>query len=147
MKLFKFRLERVLHYRKHMEKKALSGLINVNKEYAEKKESIEQLTVERSKVTDDLFAQELKGIEVPHLNIYTSFLQKLNSDLETGRIEVRNSERKVKTQEAVVRRETVKRKALETVKGNRIQTYLHETEQEEQKFLDELVIKKRWMQP
>ena len=147
MKPFKFRLERVLHYRKHMENKALRSLINVKKDYDEKNESIKQLTAERSKVSDDLSEQRSKGIEVPHLRIYTAFLQKLDSDLETGRFEVRNSERKVKSKEAVVRGETVKRKALETVKRNRLQSYLHKTEQEEQKFLDELVITKRWIQP
>ena len=75
---------------------------------------------------------------------YTSFLQKLNSDLESGYVEIRDTEQKVKAQEAVVKSEMIKRKALETLKGYRFQTYLHEIGQEEQILLDELVINKKW---
>ncbi len=145
MKPFSFRLERILKYRKYLEKKAQAGLIKVKNECAEKRESIKRVIEQRSKVADDRFDQGLKGIDVPRFQIYTSFLQKLNSDLESGHIEIRNTEQKVKAQETVVRNEMIKRKALETLKGRRFQTYLHETGQEEQVLLDELAINKRWI--
>lgn len=143
MKPFNFRLERVLTYRKYLEKKALAGLCKVKNECDEKRESIKRVIEQRSKLADDRFAQGIKGVAVPRFQIYTSFLQKLNSDLESGHIEIRNTEQRVKSQEAVVRSEMIKRKALETLKGHRLQTYLYETGQEEQMLLDELAINKR----
>lgn len=146
MKPFNFRFERVLKYRKFQEKKAQAGLIKIINKCAEKRESIQRVIEQRSKVAGDRFAQGAKGIDVPRFQMYTSFIDKLNSDLESGNTEIRNTEQKVKAQETVVRSEMIKRKALEALKGYRFQRYLYENGQEEQMLLDELAINKKGIQ-
>ena len=146
MKPFNFRLERVLKYRKYLEKKAQSVLMKAKNECSDKRESINRVIEQRSKTANDRSERGLNGIDVPRFQIYNSFIHKLKDDLENGKIEIKKMEQKVKAQEMIVRRELIKRKTLETLKEHRFQTYLHETGQEEQKLLDELVINKIWIQ-
>jgi flagellar FliJ protein len=108
-----------------------------------KKKMVKRVIEQRSKAADDRSDQGAEGVDVPRFQIHTSFLQKLNYDLESGYREIKVTEQKVKAQEAVVISEMIKRKALEKLKEKRFQTYLHETGREEQKFLDELAINKR----
>ncbi len=146
MKPFSFRLESVLNYRKYQEKKALGDLIRMKNEYNRIKETLKRLAVERLTVAKSCFAEGTGGIEAPRYRLYTSFIQKLAHDMEKGHGELNNSRTKIRTQEAVLKRETIKSKALETLKDHRFNKHLKQAQREEQKALDELVINKRWVQ-
>ena len=115
-------------------------------EYAEKQDFVRRLAMERSHTAVKRAALGQGGVEASRFQMYTSFLDKLSGDLETKRNEMSEAEQKVKAQEKVVRRASINRKALETLKGYRLETFLKESEQEEQKLLDELLVNKGWRQ-
>ena len=94
MKRFSFRLDRLLHYRKYLEKQAQKNLYSARREALSREKALKRL-VERRMATERKCRDEgFRGMDVPLYRIYQSFLQKSNDDLETARIQLQEEEQK-----------------------------------------------------
>jgi flagellar FliJ protein len=140
---FSFRLESVLNYRKFLEKKAMMRLTELRRAYQGIEKKIMQLRNEKLKVAEQCRGEGVKGVEVPLYEAYRSYIDRLQMDLERAAMELREKETDMRTQEAVLKSETIKRKALEVHKEALFKAHREMTEKEEQKLLDEMIIRRQ----
>ena len=143
MQRFKYRLERVLQYRQFLEKKAMLHLAKLKQGYRSIEKRIGRLENKRLQVAEQCRNAGLQGVDVSHYETYQSYLQKLKSDLAAAATELEEKAAAIHSQESVLKSETIKRKALETHKENHWRTHREMTAKEEQKILDELVIRRQ----
>ena len=143
MRPFSFRLDSILNYRDFLEKRAQRDLFSARNEYIERVKAVKRLAQERVEIATRCRDEGFRGIDVPLYQIYISFLQGLDHDIEGAHISLKKGEEKVKAQEAVLKKESIKKKMLELLKDLQLKRYLERLEREEQKEMDELVIIRR----
>jgi flagellar export protein FliJ len=143
MRRFSFRLERILKYRKFLEKRAMIHLAELRHAYSRIESKISRLTDERLEVAEKCRGEGLKGVDVPLYDNYRSYIEKLRQDLERAATELKDKEAVIHSQEALLRSELIKRKALEIHKESRFRAHKEQTEKEEQKLLDEIIISRQ----
>lgn len=143
MRPFEFRLDRILKYRKYLEKVAQVDLSNARHEYMKSEEEIQMLARKRIEIAKKCSDEGFKGIVVPMYQIYQAFLKKLDHNLERAHISLKEREEKVIAQEAVLKKESIKKKTLDTLKDLQYKEFMKNSEREEQKVLDEIVVIER----
>ena len=140
MNSFNFRLDRVLSYRKYLEKKAQQDLFCARNEYIKKGKEIKKLAKQRKEIANKCGHEEFRGIYVPMYRIYQAFIRNIEYDLEKAHISLKKREERVMEQEEVLKKESIKKKTLETLKDLQHKKYIETSAREEQKVLDEIVI-------
>lgn len=143
MTRFSFKLDRILNYRKYLEKKAQRDLFHARNEYRSRERAIKRYARKRMEIARVCSDEGLKGIDVPQYQIYRSFLQRLNHDLEEAHMNLKKEAQKVAAQEVVLRKASIKKKSLESLKDVQLDKHIRGLEREEQKVMDELVITRR----
>jgi flagellar protein FliJ len=139
MKQFSFRLENILKYRNYMEKKAQMALLDVRNEYMGMENRVKELVSKRTESMIKCRDEATSGIDVPVYKIHQAFLQKLDRDLAIANMDLQEGKQKVKVQEKILKGEAIKKKSLETLKDLQLKNYIKNLEQEDQKFMDEMV--------
>jgi len=140
MRRFAYRLERVLQYRRFLEKKAMLQLSKLKQEYRRVENRIGALNFKRIQVAEKCRRKSLQGVDAANYETYQGYLQKLKMDLDAASRELKEMAAGIQNQESVLKSESIKRKALETHKESRWRDYCERSAKEEQKFLDDLVI-------
>ena len=143
MKQFSFRLDSILKYRNYIEKKARMTLRDVRNEYMGRENKVKSLGIKRIESIIKCRDEVMRGLNVPMYKIHQAFLLKLDHDLERADMELQEGEKKVKAHEEILKGESIKKKALETLKDLQLKGYMKELGQEEQKFMDEMVMIRR----
>jgi flagellar FliJ protein len=143
MKPFKFRLESVLKYRRFMEKKEMMRLMRHKKACEDIKMSIRHLGAQRADMALKCSRAGAQGASVFKYLSYKSYLDSLQEDIEAAQHELTQKERRVREQEAVLKKETIRKKVLERLRELRFKDHREMIAKLEQKQLDELVINKR----
>jgi flagellar FliJ protein len=145
MKPFTFRLEKILDYRKYLEKRAQIDLYNARNEYIKMEKVVEKLEEKKRKMVKKCGDEELNGIEIPRYKIYQAFLNKLEHDIEKAYDNLREGTVNITAKEAVLKSESIKKKTFEALKDIKYEKYQKEVVREEQKILDEIAILRRGM--
>ena len=140
MKPFTFRLERLLNYRGYLERRAQVDLFNAKNEVRVREEGIENLKRNKMNIWKECSDEGSRGMNVPLFQIYRSFIKKLDLDLEEAHRRLEELEEKVKAKTAALREETIRKKTLENLKDLQRKRYMMQTDREEQKEMDEMVI-------
>lgn len=140
---FSFRLDKVLNYKKHLEKKAVCELVAARQEHSRIQTAIRQTDVRKTEVADECSQKGKAGVSVFEYRLYSSFLQKLSRDIHDRGRELAKSAEKIKAREKNVKQKTVGRRVLENLKEIHYQGYLEDAATEEQKAIDELILEKR----
>ena len=140
MKPFSFRLDSILNYRNYLEKKAQRDLFTARGKVMMWEKEIIRLSQQRVKTAQECSEEGSRGIGVPQYQLYRSFLQRLDDDLEGAHISRKKAERNVKEKQEFLKKESIKKKSLEALKDLQHKKYLKRLEKEEQKAMDELVI-------
>ncbi|MBW1708141.1 MAG: flagellar export protein FliJ [Deltaproteobacteria bacterium] len=143
MKQFSFRLDSILKYRNYKEKQARMTLRDVRNEYMGRRTKVKRLATKRIESIIRCRDEAMKGLNVPIYKIYQAFLMKLDHDLERADMKLQDGEKKVKAQEEILKGDSIKKKALETLKDLQFKGYMKELGQEEQRFMDEMVMIRR----
>jgi len=143
VKKFSFRLDSILDYRRHLEKRAQRDLGNAHNEQARRKKVAKELRDKREDISKECSDETFRGIDVPSYHLYTSFLRILNQDLEKAHMSLKQGEEKIRAHEAVLKRKSIEKKSLETLKELQFKEYKLTRERAEQKAIDELVIMRR----
>jgi flagellar export protein FliJ len=143
MKPFSFRLDRIRRYRGYREKKARVDLAMAKNEQRELERVIHRLASERRELAKRCSDEVFAGMSVPLYMMYGSLLERLRSEIEEAHVELNQAQQRVRARERALLRESMGRKALETLKDLRHARYTENLEREEQKGLDELVIQRR----
>ena len=140
MKPFKFRLEKILDYKKYREKKAQIDLYNARSEFVKLEKAIENLEDVKKKIGEKCDYEEFNGIEIPRYKIYQTFLAKLEHDIEKAHIKLKKKEKEISTKETILKTESIKKKTFEMLKEIKYTTYRKNLDREEQKAMDEIAI-------
>jgi flagellar export protein FliJ len=143
MKPFAFRLDRILGYRKYLEKLAQADLIKVRNELVKIEKQIQRMTQKKTEVTERRSSEEFRGLSVPEYQIYQAFLVKIENDLKEERNCLQTTRDTVVKHEAVLREKSIKKKIINTLKDLQHTKYLEISAREEQKVLDEMVITRK----
>ncbi|MCD4717922.1 MAG: flagellar export protein FliJ [Desulfobacterales bacterium] len=139
MKRFSFRLENILKYRNYMEKRAQMALLDVRNEYMRRENRVKELATIRTGRIIKCRDEATRGLDVPVYKIHQAFLQKLDHDLAIAHMDLQEGKQQVKIQEKILKGESIKKRSLETLKDLQLKNYIKNLEQEDQKFMDEMV--------
>ncbi len=139
MKRFSFRLNSILNYRNYMEKKAQRDLIAFRNEYMKVENKVRRLACKRTENSTKCRDEASRGLSVPMYKIYQSFLHKLGHDIDKAHMGLQKEQKRVDRQKKILERESIKKRTLETLKDLQLTNFIKEAEQEEQKFMDEMV--------
>jgi len=140
MKPFNFRLDKILDYRSYLMKRAQVDLSNARYECERRIKEIGRLAQQRTEVAKQCNDEGIKGMDVARYQIFQAFLQALESDLEKTHIRLQEGQEQVREKEAVLKKASIKKKALESLKDMQHKKYMESSEREAQKVLDEIVI-------
>jgi len=143
MKPFFFRLQSLLNYRVYMQKKAGQELSKARNAHKQTQRHIQALIDKEEKTAKKCRKEGINGMPVPLYQVYRSFLDKLESDLQQANCELRKADEDVRRKEAFLTMESVRKKILERLKDLRFQDYAQKSRREEQKVMDELVVIRR----
>ena len=140
MRKFSFRLDRLLDYRKYLERQAQKHLFNARHEALKREEILKQLAEKRSKTERKYHEETSEGMEVSWYRIYQTFFQKSDHDLETARIRLQQGNETVRVKRTDLEKKSVKKKTLEVLKEMQYRRYLLQLGKEDQKVMDELAV-------
>ncbi len=140
MKSFAFRLDRILKYRKHLEKRAQTDLVKAEAQYKQMQREAQTIGQKRRQIAQKCIDEELKGINAARYQIYQTFMQKLELDLEKIHLNLKEKKKQISAQKECVKRESMKKKTLESLKELQHQRYMQISAREEQKAIDEIVV-------
>ena len=140
MKLFSFRLDSVLNYRKHLEKKSQKDVVNARNACIRKGVEVRRLGEKRMESGRKCRDEVSKGMDGALYHMHRSFLQKLDQDLQEAYMNLKATEDTVKDRERVLKEESIKKRTLEKLKDLQVNKYLRRIGREEQKHMDELAI-------
>lgn len=143
MKRFSFRLEKVLRYRKYLETNAQIKLINTINEYNIMENSVKMIVAKRKELSGECSEEKQKGMDVARYRFYYHFNQKLNDDQEAGDLALKKTKATVNLHRTLLKKESIKKKTMETLKEIQSCRYREISENEEQKELDETAIIRR----
>ena len=143
MKKFSFRLDRLLNYRKFLEKQAQKDLFSARHEAQRREKALKRLVEKRIETEKRYLEEGFKGMEVSWYRIYQSFFKKSEYDLEMARIRLQKGAERVKSKVAKLEEKIVKKRTLEVLKDMQYQKHLKELRREEQKVMDETAVMRR----
>jgi flagellar FliJ protein len=143
MKKYCFRLDRLLNYRKYLEKQAQKHLYNARHEALKREEALKQLVEKRLDTERNYREGTSEGMAVSWYRIYQAFFQRSDQDLAMARIRLQKGTEKVRVKRAELEKVSVTKKTLEVLKEMQFRRYLHQLGKEEQKVMDELAVSGR----
>jgi len=147
MKKFSFRLDRLLNYRRYLEKQAQKDLFSARHEAVRRQKALKRLIEKRTEREKRFREERDKGMEVSWYRIYQSFFQKSDHDLELARIRLEKGEERVRSRVDKLEKMTVRKKTLEVLKDIQYQKYRKALGREEQKVMDETAVMGRNRKP
>jgi flagellar FliJ protein len=140
MEKFSFRLDRLLKYRKYLEKQAQKHLFHARYEALKREEVLRRLMEKRLETERNYRKKTSEGMEVSWYRIYQTFFQKSDHDLETARIRLQKGNETVRVKRTDLEKKSVKKKTLEVLKEMQFRRYLLQLGKEDQKVMDELAV-------
>ena len=143
MKPFTFRLERMLHYRGYLERRAQIDLYNTKNAYKAQEGEIKELDQMKIELDQECRDEGARGMQVHLYQIYRFYINKLDMDLEKAHRRLKELGKQVKVKETVLKEETIRKKTLENLKDLQFDRFMQQLNKEEQKEMDEVVILRR----
>lgn len=138
MRKYKFRLEKLLKYRKISEDKQSQELLRKIKELNERKHQLNLIKSEKQKSSGEFTQAQLDGIKGNHISVYKNYLNSLAEKKEKQKIKTSKSEEVVETARQDYLEARKKLDSTEKFKERDFQRYRNEMRRSEQKRLDEV---------
>lgn len=138
MQKFRFKLQRLLDFRKIREEQAEAEFAMATRVFLQEKEVLRQLEIKLIKTFDLLKQEQEKSSSLLTLKLFQDYIDTTREGIKQQAVRVaaaadRRQQCLRKLEEAVR-----KRKGVESLKEKKIQQYHEEVLREEQAFLDEL---------
>lgn len=136
--MYKFRLETVLQYRKHLEEKAQDGLSKKLTETEKEKSNLCRLKDERQRCIQELKVRESEGIAAPDYLMYQRYSEAFSGKIETCQKSLEAIREEVKEKRRLLMARSKDKKILECLKKRGKTHHQKEMNRLEQKFYDEM---------
>jgi flagellar export protein FliJ len=140
MKPYSFRLNKILDYRKYLRKRAQIDVFTARNECMKREKEVLKLVEKKEGISEECSEKETKGMSVPVYQIFKTFMNKIDCDLEDAHLRFNEGKEKVTVKEAILKQASIKKKTLETLNDLQYRKYMETLGREEQKILDEIVI-------
>lgn len=127
-------------YRNYLLKRAQVDLSNARYACKQTEKEIGQVVQKRIEVARQCTDEGAKGVDVARYQIFKSFLQKLEGDLEQAHIRLQEGKEQVAKKEALLKKASINKKALARLKELQQKKHIERLERETQKVLDEIVV-------
>ena len=138
-----FGLEKVLNYRKEVEKVRKIEFATARQEF---EGASEELKHEENKVIhlkDEYLDRQQAGITAMELQLYADFFQRKTIDIQIKRMEVDSLNNEMVQKQDVLAQAAMEKKVLETLKEKKVLAYKREILDKERAFLEEIALRKK----
>ena len=143
MKKFSFKLESVLKYREHQEKKAHRDLTNAVNDWTETHEKLDALVEKKEKIQNQLRLDTMEGMVASWYMTCRNYLGQIDDELERTKHKLEEQNQIVADCREILKKQYMAKETLDSLKCIYAQNHKTCVEAEEQKLLDEMVLLKR----
>lgn len=143
MKRFSFRLDKVLRYRAHLEKRVHLQFCEAAGKVKDRQARIAELGEMRGSRAANLSRERAEGIFVSRDHLYGSFLRELGDRITEEKRGLEKSLDKLERLRRLLTLAATSKKSLESLKDVQAERFNRERERMEQKLLDDLVLMTR----
>ncbi|MBU1052850.1 MAG: hypothetical protein KKC46_03340 [Proteobacteria bacterium] len=140
MKKFNYRLEKVLRYRKYLEKKAQKRLSDTIYEYQTRENLIKDIENKQKELAGNCNKEKLRGMDVVRYQNYNLYSRKLCDDQERELLALKETNESVQLHRSLLQKELIRKKQLEKLKEVQRSRYMQFAEKDAQKQSDEMQI-------
>lgn len=140
---FVFRLDKVLRYRAHMEKRVRLQLSEAVNRVRELEAAVSHLGDSRTEAARTLAEERSRGIAVCRDRIAASFLDGLAERAAEEQAELEKHMERLELLRKLLAVAAAKKKSLESLRDVHLARYKEASAKTEQKFLDELAVRAR----
>ena len=140
MKKFRFSLQSVLDFRKHLEKMAQMDVAKARKNLMDSEQRLKELNQDYDDTSFEFDGEMSKGISSERFHFFTDYLSSVTSQIE------REEQRKItlsdilREKQHVLRDKTIERKTIEQLKEKHKNEYYDNMMKDMQKEVDDMVI-------
>lgn len=143
MKRFRFRLQALLNYKRHLEEMARQEMAKAVTRVNACEERIQSLVKERQEVALTLEKRVADGISSGEFKRYHGFMAAMDQAVSEQRHVKARLEKELEEKRSILTRRTIDKRAMERLREKRTDEYFREMLKEEQKVLDEVASLKR----
>lgn len=138
-KIFKFKLESVLEYKKKIEEEEQRELARLKEILRQEQERLEHLKMTKVEEMKELVEKSSQGLlNVAEIQMYHSHLKRLDKEIASQEITVQRATIDVEEQRQKLIRASQDKKTYEKLKEKHKAVFELALEEEERKFIDEL---------
>lgn len=138
MKKFRFRLESLLKYKRHLEQVAKQETAQAVADVLACEQRMTELQNQRISATEQLDALVEKGMGAGRFNRYRQFITAMDQTILFERNRKTELEKILDEKREALKQRTIDKKSLERLREKQKREYTHEMLREEQKSLDEI---------
>ncbi len=143
MKKFSFKLDSVLKYREHQEKKALRDLTEATSVWMELRDMCDGLLEKKENLLDQLRMEAMEGMAASWYMVCQNYARELDNNLEQAQHKLEKQNQIVEDRRESLKKQYMAKESLGSLKSLYAQNHKKWVEEEEQKFLDEMILMKR----
>lgn len=140
MKQFRFKLDPVLKYRIHREKKVRMELAEARMVCRDIRSGIEDVCRDKKQMHEQLKQESRNGMVAGRYLACQNFVRRLGRELETARAELEKQEKKVHELRSRLKQQHIAKESLESLKSTHVGMHKKQVETEFQKSSDEMVL-------
>jgi flagellar FliJ protein len=140
MRLFKFRLEPLLRYRKHLAEQAQLKVAKIRSDILTSGDRIVRLEKSYAHTTEELDQKVGSGISAKQYQQFTHYLAGIESNIESENMQKRELLKRLEEKQKELKQRTMDKKALESLKNKRREDYYRQMLKLDQKESDDMVI-------
>lgn len=143
MKKFTFKLDSVLRYREHQEKKARRDLTDATNAWIETRELRDELAEKKEKLLNQLRMDAMEGMAASWYMACQNYAGQLDDELEQAHKKLEKQNRIVEDRRESLKKQYMAKESLDSLRSLYAQNHKTWVEEEEQKLLDEMILMKR----
>jgi flagellar FliJ protein len=140
---FSFRLDKVLRYRAHLERRVRLQFCEAVTRMKEQEGLVRHLGAQRMAAANTLAEARSRGMSGHRDQIHVSFLRYLTESVTEAQGELEKRRERLELLRTLLSLATRKKKSLESLKEEQFRRFREAAEKREQKLLDELVVIRR----
>ncbi len=138
--MYHFKFQKILDIQRIKEEKLKTELLNYNKILALSQKQLDRILGVKNGYEKELMEKQRKGVCNSSINLYVTFLNKLEKDIEEHQKEIDMIKKEIQLIKVQLIEVAKRRKMLESLDEKERSDYIKKIEGEELKHIDEIAI-------
>ena len=140
MKRFRYRLEPILKYRKHMERTAQLETAKASSAVSECRHTIDMLNLDYHQHALELEKKMTSGIDAEHYLVYRSYMNGMEAAIDGEEERHKQLKKILRKKQDVLKERSISKKVISNLKDRRKKKYYEDMLKSEQKETDDAII-------